>query len=476
MSCGRAFEIDLAAFLEGGREGELADFREHYPTCAACSAEIRAWTELHLGLGGGPESVHPTPETLLRLEDEPDTLPASTRRPIEDHVARCRSCRDELAALRGFAAPGREPSAARSRSRGWSGLLAGLRGLVLHPAFAYALLLLVLTPTIWLQLQMPLMPASRPPSRSMELERVGPRTAPEEKPSALRPRPGSTDYLRSPPPTAQLFRGGEMEAFLATPSGETDEATARALRPVPEAVPSQAAGQALPHPTPGRGRPSEAPPVTKTQPSPGPIAVGALAMKRAKEGPTAPPIAQAPLEAAEAGPHPSVVAGVPTRPTDPNTSPSEALAARGEGYTDERRILGVVPRVGDPGEEGFEQSADQSLRSTEYAVGPAMGEQAYDPVRALAQIEYRREGESYELRIPVPEAARRAARLEIRVRDADGRRELRESPLHPTRPYPESLAIRVPASWLVPGWYHVGLHTTGGAGIEQAYGYGLEVR
>jgi hypothetical protein len=151
MSCQRAYDIDLAAFLADPRSDAHAGFREHYPRCARCAAEVRAWTELE-GLLRPPQ-VHPAPEKLLALEDAREGLGPVERAALEEHVAGCASCRDELRALRGFAeqAPG---PAATAPTQGGGGsalgaLLAGIRSVLVQPAFAYALALLFAAPTLY---------------------------------------------------------------------------------------------------------------------------------------------------------------------------------------------------------------------------------------------------------------------------------------------------------------------------------------
>ena len=58
MSCQRIQEIDLAGFLASPRDAEFASFREHYPVCAECAAELRAWTELEIVLRGPADPAH----------------------------------------------------------------------------------------------------------------------------------------------------------------------------------------------------------------------------------------------------------------------------------------------------------------------------------------------------------------------------------------------------------------------------------
>jgi len=156
MSCLRAFDVDLADFVASSARPEWAEFRAHYARCAECSAEVRAWTELHLLLQ--PPAAHPAEELLLRFETERDRQPAAERRAVEEHLARCPSCKDELAALRRFDLASVEPRAAASLAASFAALL---RRLVLHPAFAYAIALLLLYPALEGRLPSPARQAAR---------------------------------------------------------------------------------------------------------------------------------------------------------------------------------------------------------------------------------------------------------------------------------------------------------------------------
>lgn len=187
MTCRRAFEIDVAAFVVDPRDPAWDDFRAHYPRCADCAAEVSAWSALQASLA----ERHPEPGELLRWNDAPDALGREARDAIARHVDRCASCRDELRALGGFAgavaaatrvaaaagapaAPVHHPSASRAggrhgerhafardgsarssaaaRAHDARQPAAGRRGVarvLLHPAFAYAVLALVLVlPTV----------------------------------------------------------------------------------------------------------------------------------------------------------------------------------------------------------------------------------------------------------------------------------------------------------------------------------------
>lgn len=97
--CRRAFEADLHAALHG--DGE-AEFLAHYPTCADCAAEVGVWRELDelLRAGAPSDGAHPTEGMLLAFTDADASLSAETRAEIERHLGRCRPCADEARLLR----------------------------------------------------------------------------------------------------------------------------------------------------------------------------------------------------------------------------------------------------------------------------------------------------------------------------------------------------------------------------------------
>lgn len=160
MSCRRAFDIDLVAFVDDARAAGWADFRAHYPECAECAAEVRVWTELHEGLHAGRAgaSAHPAPERLVEYAERAERLPADERHAIEAHVGACRLCADELATLRNFDFAALAPSTVAGRPAALQRGASTVRGaehaqragpvgrLVRHPAFAYAVVLLFLVP------------------------------------------------------------------------------------------------------------------------------------------------------------------------------------------------------------------------------------------------------------------------------------------------------------------------------------------
>lgn len=134
MSCRRALEIDLAAMMAGEAAPELQEFRSHYPRCRECSAEVQAWSAVHGLLTATATDAHPNPKKLLWFVDRPQSLSTADRDLIKSHVADCRSCRDEMATLKGLdlhaltrplagmpatAAPPQRPAAAPAAPAPW---------------------------------------------------------------------------------------------------------------------------------------------------------------------------------------------------------------------------------------------------------------------------------------------------------------------------------------------------------------------
>jgi len=209
MSCLRAFDVDLADFVASSARPEWAEFRAHYARCAECSAEVRAWTELHLLLQ--PPAAHPAEELLLRFETERDRQPAAERRLVEEHLAHCPSCKDELAALRRFDLASLEPRAAASLAASFAALL---RRLVLHPAFAYAIALLLLYPALEGRLPWPARQAARE-DRKAAIERLADESAPAE------------EVRRKPAEPAAPANGARSEERLLARARKETEAPAR---------------------------------------------------------------------------------------------------------------------------------------------------------------------------------------------------------------------------------------------------------
>src|SRR5437867_8153523 len=215
MSCRRAFDLDLADFVASSARPEWAEFRAHYACCAECSAEVRAWTELHLLLE--PPAAHPAEELLLRFETEPRRLPTAERHAVEEHLARCPSCNDELAALRRFDFAALEPKAAVATAPAPAASFAAfLRRLVLHPAFAYAIVLLLLYPALEGRLPSPARQAARE-DRKAAIERLADESAPAEE---VRRKPAE--------PAAPTNVARSEERLLARARKETEAESGRA--------------------------------------------------------------------------------------------------------------------------------------------------------------------------------------------------------------------------------------------------------
>jgi len=132
MSCRRAYELDLPGFLDTPRDAAWDDFRAHYPRCRDCASEVAAWTSLHQALA----DRHPEPAELLRWSDDPDSLDTGARARVAQHVERCAACRDELRALAGFALPEVAPGAPPATERVAPALLDGPAAPPHHPTAA----------------------------------------------------------------------------------------------------------------------------------------------------------------------------------------------------------------------------------------------------------------------------------------------------------------------------------------------------
>ncbi len=342
MTCRRAFDLDLAAYLVDPRAAEWTDFRHHWPTCADCAAEVAAWTTLQARLGAS----HPDAEVLLRWADGGDAMPAADRLAVARHVEACASCTDELRALARFdTAPllGTTPAAPPPK-RPWT-----LRRVLWNPALAYALLLLALLPSL---------------NRRHEMLVVG---EPEEPPAAAAPAPAKrrAEAPATPKPADAEAPGG----FAASPRSDDAASEGRAR---------------------GLGGAAPAPP-----PPPAP------ALERKAAAP--PPMAEQDARGAEPAPQPAARA---------KTAPAESRRA------------------------------------------PATTQ---DAPRAA-------EAPSF-LTIPLPDAARAAGTVEVRIQDAAGDRELRERfPVHPDLAV---LSFELPPSWRDHTTYEVEVRVPGTAVVER---------
>lgn len=341
MGCRRAFEIDLPAFLADARRPEFAGFLEHYPRCHQCSAEVRAWTEVHrlLEAGGKGADRHPAADLLLAFEDAPGTLPATRRAALEAHLGRCRSCADELRALRRMDVSSVEERAAEpagGRRPGLGRLLSGLWGLARHPALAYALVLLLLYPALRGVLE-------RPVGSTGESGRPGVAGQPGVAGGAPRAAAEGDRGDAAAPPREQRPPGDERQRAPA-PSGRKGPAAAGAETPAAKA-PAPAAPAA-----PGKTDTARAEGTIGTGGgTPAASAPAGRAESFGLVGPSPSRYAARGEKAAEVPPAPRVV---PLRPGEPVDVP---LAAFEEGLTlrvrlpDARRDAGAIEvRVLDP--------------------------------------------------------------------------------------------------------------------------------
>ena len=243
MSCRRAFEIDLAGFLAEPRAEGFAGFRDHYPRCGECSAELRAWTELdqQLRVRAGSGAAHPSASLLARYDESPRGLAPAERVGVERHLARCPTCRDELRALKAFA-PDRVRDAApvASFGRRLRERLAALGRVAWHPGFAYALLVLILLPTVYATFYATVAPrfGVAPTASEALRERRAPKQKAEIRSADESPVFGESDrdqreFAKTEPRPAESpvpSRARQLVA-AARPSAEMEDREARSDRP-----------------------------------------------------------------------------------------------------------------------------------------------------------------------------------------------------------------------------------------------------
>ena len=396
MSCDRSRQIELADFLDDPRAASFRNFRGHYPRCAECSAEVRAWTELHQAL----QPNHPDPEQLAQYA----SLEPQQRARIDLHAARCPSCREELSELGRF-----DPAlllsgaAATSDAAGWLGrfgeFMQGLRRLLWQPAFAYAIAALLLLPVVYRSpllrdehVVYEIMTEQAPPSAREAMLR-------EERETIARGKTGSFATLA---PGDERVVHSDPQSSLPQPAGagSAGPAQKKAIAPTLDVLSRRELAKA----------------------------------KRAD--------AELPLE----------VARPPPPAADFRSACSQLAPLAG------RALEADAPFAGDlPGGRGACPSdrLDDSKResSDESTVGPGRAG-ARDLVLRSDTLQTVRlaRGEALWLRIPV---GFEAGEAELRVADASHRRELRERVLLAGPPGRREARLRLPGSWLTPRRYSV---------------------
>jgi hypothetical protein len=238
MRCRRAFEADLTAVVRG--EAADAAFAAHAAGCPDCDAEVRVWRELDGLLRAGAAvapAAHPAPDVLVAFVDAPARLAVDVRADVDRHVGGCRVCADEVRSLRRFdagalAAPA--PTASSDAAPGRRGRLAQI---VWHPAFAYALLALVLVPLVREQLRH--VPQE---TRLIDARREVPAArAPAPQPAAQAPPVAEAPASQpaAPPAAAQAAAPGDDQMRRAESKAEgraatNEQAATRAKRALPQ--------------------------------------------------------------------------------------------------------------------------------------------------------------------------------------------------------------------------------------------------
>ncbi|TDJ16723.1 MAG: hypothetical protein E2O69_09985 [Deltaproteobacteria bacterium] len=404
MSCDRSRQIELADFLDDPRAASFRNFRGHYPRCAECSAEVRAWTELHQAL----QPNHPDPEQLAQYA----SLEPQQRARIDLHAARCPSCREELSELGRF-----DPAlllsgaAATSDAAGWLGrfgeFMQGLRRLLWQPAFAYAIAALLLLPVVY---RSPL----------LRDEHVVYEIMTEQAP------PSAREAMLREEPEAMLREERETIARGKTGSFAT-------LAPGDERVVHSDPQSSLPQPA-GAG---SAGPAQKKAIAPTLDVLSRRELAKAKRAD-----AELPLEVARS-PQPAA----DFRSRSSQLAPLAGMAFEADALFDGDLAEGAGAVPNERLDDSKRESSDEST------VGPGRAG-ARDLVLRSDTLQTVRlaRGEALWLRIPV---GFEAGEAELRVADASHRRELRERVLLAGPPGRREARLRLPGSWLTPGRYSV---------------------
>lgn len=251
MPCRRIEDLDLPGFLEAPSDDAFRSFREHYPSCADCSAEVRIWTELHLELTDDA-ARHPSPEDLLRLQDDPASLSAEDRSRLTGHLASCRSCLEEVRSMESLAprhdqVAARVPTdddAAMATSAGSDVARPPRRGgrigrVLWSPAFAYAALIAITLPLVYLRRDVVVEPVRTSPVPAVVVQGdMAPPPAPVAEGAAVAKsglRAPSAMRERAPRPDSQTadYRFALEEEVAMEPLAEVADRTQLA-RPAAE--------------------------------------------------------------------------------------------------------------------------------------------------------------------------------------------------------------------------------------------------
>jgi hypothetical protein len=208
VSCSKAAEIDITAFLADAKAPEWEAFRAHFPSCPDCAREVARWTRIETALAeaAGAGDGHPAEEALLLYEDAPARLGSEARAAIELHLRSCAECADSLTALRSFGielagalAPSPAP-AERVAPAGPGALWEWLALPMRKPALAFAALVLLALPAalyLWGVPEILRAPAGSRDATDIVREEIDAPIAPGPLPEERRP---ATLVAKVPPP------------------------------------------------------------------------------------------------------------------------------------------------------------------------------------------------------------------------------------------------------------------------------------
>jgi hypothetical protein len=161
------FQVD---YVQGKLEPEKRRLlEEHLASCPDCAEQVEAlgWIRQTAGEHGPAlfES-HPLPERLVAFSEAPASVGREESASIRAHLELCRACSEEIQTLAEVDATLGHPVRRRSESPWWESIADLVRGWgSLSPVPAYAAILLMLVPT-WVGLRTWLAPESTAPAPS----------------------------------------------------------------------------------------------------------------------------------------------------------------------------------------------------------------------------------------------------------------------------------------------------------------------
>jgi len=148
--CDKLADMDIGAYLASPDGARWQELRVHLASCDECRAQVATWTSLRQSLLR-EDQEHPAEELLLSYVDARASLDADLVASLEQHLADCGTCSDEIGVLRAVTiSPIAVPTATREGGDPsmWQRFVAALRSPGWRPALALTTVLILMVPTL----------------------------------------------------------------------------------------------------------------------------------------------------------------------------------------------------------------------------------------------------------------------------------------------------------------------------------------